>query len=171
MRRNRRLKEAVAFPLLLGLGLLQMAGALLQIPLVSGLGAATNASPHPKVFSAVYGLETFSTRFFLEWTDHGGKAHSLEVTPAQYRKIPGPYNRRNVYGAALAYGPVLATDARTRPMFEQVLDYALSGRAPLLRELGIDPAKVRYPMTVRLEVEPGTRLARPMPLHFEVGDE
>ena len=46
-----------------------------------------------------------------------------------------------------------------------------AGRAPLLRELGIDPAKVRYPMTVRLEVEPGTRLARPMPLHFEVGDE
>ena len=48
MRRNRRLKEAVAFPLLLGLGLLQMAGALLQIPLVSGLGAATKRLPAPQ---------------------------------------------------------------------------------------------------------------------------
>ncbi len=171
MKPDRSLKEAAIFALLLGVGLLQMAGAILQLPLVAGLGAATNASPHPKVFSAIYGLETFSTRFFLEWTDHGGKSHSLQITPAQYRKIRGPYNRRNVYGAALAYGPVLATEPLTRPMFEQVLDYALRGRAPLLRELGIDPASVRYPLTVRLEVEPGTRLVRPMPLSFEVGDE
>lgn len=171
MKRHRSLKEAAVFAFLLSLGLLQMSGALLRFPLVAGLGAATSASPHPKVFSAVYGLETFSTRFFLEWLDLGGQAHSLQLTPARYRKIRGPYNRRNVYGAALAYGPVLATDPRTRPMFEHVLNYALGGRAPLLRELGVDPATVRYPVTVRLEVEPGTLLERPMPLRFEVDDE
>ena len=30
-------------------------------------------------------------------------------------------------GAALAYGPVLATDGRTRPLLDAVLDHALGG--------------------------------------------
>ena len=65
--------------LLLVVGLLQMSGDLLERtglkavgrPL-KGVGAATTASPAPKVFSAVRGLETYSTRFTLEWTDRDG---------------------------------------------------------------------------------------------------
>ena len=90
-------------------------------------------SPAPKVFSAVRGLETFSTRFFLEWQDRAGAAHTLELTPAVYSRLRGPYNRRNVYGAVLAYGPVLLTDPRGRPMFDAVAVHALCGEAPLLR--------------------------------------
>ena len=110
---------------LLALGLLQMAGDLLSIQALRGLGAATGASPAPKVFSAVRGLETYSTRFFLEWTDLHGLPHSLEVTPAVYAKLRGPYIRRNVYGAALAYGPVLPTE-----LLQPVMRYALCGDAP-----------------------------------------
>ena len=33
------------------------------------------------MFSAVEGLETYSTRFFVEWTDGAGAPQSLELTP------------------------------------------------------------------------------------------
>jgi hypothetical protein len=148
----------VAAACLIAVGLLQMAGDLCERfvstdvgrPL-KGVGAATAASPAPKVFSAVRGLETYSTRFFLEWTGADGAAHSLELTPEVYSHLRGPYNRRNVYGAALAYGPVLPEELRG-----PVMAYALCGDAPLLRELGIDPAQVRGPVRLRYEPRPGT---------------
>jgi hypothetical protein len=142
------------------LGLLQMTGDLLERYVhapagraLKGLGAATTASPAPKVFSSVRGLETYSTRFFLEWTDHAGIAHSVQVTPELYGRLRGPYNRRNVYGAALAYGPVLPETLR-----DPVMRYALCGDAPLLRELGIDPLQVAGRVRVRYEPRHGTDL-------------
>ena len=143
---------------LLILGSAQMAGDLLGWPALKGLGAASMISPAPKVFSAVRGLETYSTRFFLEWTDVGGRQHELELTPETYARLRGPYNRRNVYGAALAYGPVLALDEHTRPMLDAVLRYGLCGEAPILRELGLDPARVTWPVHLRFEALPGTDL-------------
>jgi hypothetical protein len=147
------MSRAAAF--LLIVGLLQMAGDVLHVPLLKGIGAATGASPAPKVFSSVRGLETFSTRFFVEWNDTAGTFHSLEITPELYSKLPGPYNRRNVYGAVLAYGPVLQTDERTRAMFESVVNYGLCNRAPLLRVFGIDPAKVHGQVVIRLQPREG----------------
>jgi hypothetical protein len=155
-------KTAIA---LLVLGLLQMSGDLLEQaglgtvgrPL-KGIGAATTASPAPKVFSVARGLETYSTRFYLEWCDTAGEDHSLLLTPELYGRVRGPYNRRNVYGAALAYGPVLATTEQTRPLFHSVIHHALCGEAPLLRELGIDPAEVAGPVRVRYEPLPGTHM-------------
>ena len=143
---------------LLLIGLLQMTGDLLNVPALKGIGAATAASPAPKVFSAVRGLETYSTRFFVEWTDHNGKARSVELTPELYARIEGPYNRRNVYGAVVAYGPVLAASETTRPLYDGVARYALCGDAPLLRELGIDPGAVAGDLRVRYEPVAGTSL-------------
>lgn len=147
-----------AWLLLLLIGLLQMVGDLCGLSVLRGIGAATVASPAPKVFSAVRGFETYSTRFFLEWTDRDGTTHSLELTPEVYARLAGPYNRRNVYGAALAYGPVLVTDPRSRPMVQAVMAYALCGKAPLLRELGIDPSRITGQARVRFEPLPGTHL-------------
>src|SRR5271155_1878023 len=92
---------------LLLLGFLQMAGDIFHIPVLKGVGAATDASPAPKVFSSIRGLETFSTQFAVEWKDRSGTPHSLAITPEIYSHLTGPYNRRNVYGAVLAYGPIL----------------------------------------------------------------
>ena len=150
--------KKVAVPVLLTVGLLQMTGDLLKIDWLKGFGAATVASPAPKVFSAVRGFETFSTRFFLEWSDIGGRPHSLEITPEIYSRLQGPYNRRNVYGAAMAYGPILASDDRTRPMFNSVFRFALCGKAPLLKEFGIDPSRVNGPVRVRFEPLEGTEM-------------
>jgi hypothetical protein len=135
---------------LLSLGLLQMSGDLLRVPVLKGIGAATVASPAPKVFSSVQGLETFSSVFYVEWADRAGVAHSLKLTPEVYAHIKGPYNRRNVFGAALAYAPILHGDPRTREMFESVVRYALCGQAPLLQEIGIDPNQLSGPPRIRL---------------------
>lgn len=140
-----RTRNALASGLLV-LGLAQMTGDVLGIRALKGIAAATAASPAPKVFSAAEGLETFSTRFFLEWTDASGAAQSLEVTPEVYARLRGPYKRRNVYGAVMAYGPVLPAELR-----DPVFRYAVTGDAPLLREVGIDPAGVT---NVRVRYEP-----------------
>ncbi len=147
--------------LLLVVGLLQMTGDLLGVRALKGLGAATLASPAPKVFSAVRGYETYSTAFFLEWTDKGGVARSVELTPQLYSKVGGPYNRRNVYGAVLAYGPVLPEALRG-----PVLHYALCGEAPLLREVQIDPTQVVGRRRIRYVTR--TMKAPDVPLLLEV---
>jgi hypothetical protein len=141
-------RRAVA---LLVLGLAQMAGDLTGFAALKGLAAATAASPAPKVFSSVRGLETYSSRFYLEYRDRQGNEHSLLLTPALGARLRGPYNRRNVYGAVLAYGPVLLSDVRTRPLFESVARFALCDDAPVMREVGIDPTQLATALRVRLD--------------------
>jgi hypothetical protein len=141
---------------LLVVGLLQMTGDVLHVPALKAIAAATDASPAPKVFSSVQGLETFSSEFYVEWTDRAGVAHSLKLTPEVYRHIAGPYNRRNVFGAVLAYAPVLQRDPHTREMFESVVRRALCGQAPLLREIGINPSELAGPAHIRLVPRPQT---------------
>lgn len=135
------------------LGSLQMVGDLAGILALKAIGAATNASPAPKVFSSVQGLETYSTRFFVEWRTATGATARVELTPETVSRLRGPYNRRNVYGAALAYAPVLPPQLR-----EPVMHAALCGDRALLRELGVNPGEVSDPVVVVLEPLPGTSL-------------
>lgn len=158
------MNRAAAF--LLGVGLLQMAGDLLHLPALKGIGAATGASPAPRVFSAVRGLETYSTRFFIEWTDRAGRSRVQEITPELTSRLRGPYNRRNVYGAVLAFGPILVSERRSRPMFDAVAAYALCGEAPLLRELGLEPTDITGQVRLRLQPRPGSELGA-LPLVLE----
>jgi hypothetical protein len=145
---------------------MQMAGDILHLPALKAFGLATAASPAPKVFSAVQGLETYSTRFYIDWTDTDRQPHSTEITPEINSHIRGPYNRRNVFGAVLAYGPVLVSNPQSRPMFDSVARYALCGKAPLLHELGIEPATVSGTIHIRLVPRPGAQL-KGLPLTFE----
>jgi hypothetical protein len=151
---------------LLTLGLLQMTGEALHVKPLQALAAATGASPAPKVFSAVHGLETYSSEFFVEWTDRSGVFHSVRISPERAAKMRGPYNRRNVYGAVLAYGPVMRTNEATRPMFESVSRYALCGKAPLLRESGIPVEDVQGKVRIRVETRGGTKTGN-LPLEYE----
>jgi hypothetical protein len=127
--------------LLLALGLAQITFDVLGLRAPKAIAAASGASPAPKVFSAVAGFETYSTRFAVEWRDATG-THRREIDAELYARLRGPYNRRNVYGAALAYGPLLAANQATRPMLDAVLTYALCGDGPLLRELGLASGEV-----------------------------
>ncbi len=152
------MKTRVLAILLAILGLLQMGGDLLGLSSIKGLGAVSGASPAPKVFSSVKGLETYSSRYYVEWDQEDGRTFSIELTPELYGKIKGPYNRRNVYGAALAYGPILSSDEKAKGMFEAVWRHALCGKAPLLAELDLaQEAKTRRgEIRVRLVQRPGS---------------
>lgn len=116
---------------LLALGLLQMAGDLAASGPLKAFGAATAASPAPKVFCALRGHETISSKVRLE-VDGGDSWRAVDFPAAGQARLKGPYNRRNVYGAAIAYGPVLE-----RPLLESSWRYGLCGRAPILDELGL----------------------------------
>lgn len=128
---------------------------------------ASCASPAPKVFTVSKGLETFSTDFVIEWSDFDDKSHSLKLDSTLYGQICGPYNRRNIYGALFAYGPILASEPATQPLFNDVCRYALSSEGPLLRELGIDPYSIKGSIYVCLL--PKARCSNPaLPMVLEV---
>ncbi len=143
---------------LLVLGLLQMTADLLNLPGLKAVAAATLASPAPKVFSSINGLETFSTTFSLQWVEKAGTVTSVPITSEIYARLQGPYNRRNVYGAVLAYGPVLASNPATQRVYASVLRHALCGEAPLLRELGFEPPTPTQRIRLNLEPVPGTSM-------------
>ena len=153
---------------IVALGLAQMAGAIRGLPVLQGLAAATAASPAPRVFTTVDGFEGFSTRFFVEYVDVDGARRSIEITPERYARVAGPYNRRNAYGAVVAAGPVLSKRPVTAPMVDSVARHALCGAAPLLRELGVDPAQVGSPIVLRYVPRPGAPPPEGVPLRLTV---
>lgn len=118
--------------LLLIFGHLQMLGYLIDAPALRGLGAASAAAPFPKVFSDVDGFETFAADFFLRGLDGEGQPFELAITPALYSRLAGPYNRRNVYGAALSYAPRLPES-----LWGAIWNYGLAEDGPLRREFGL----------------------------------
>lgn len=140
---TRRDAGALAF---LAIGLAAMAGDAAGWAPVKGIALATLASPLPKVFSAADGYETFAAGFTLIAERPDGSEAVIELTPEAARGLGGPYNRRNVYGAALSYAPRLP-----RPVWEKVLCYGLGPGGPLRAELGV-PADA-----VRVEVEIAAR--------------
>lgn len=160
------MKSRVTPILLLVLGLAQMAGDLLGLPSLKGLAAATTASPAPKVFSAVAGFETYSTQFFVEWRTLDGDPHSLQLDSDTYARLRGPYNRRNAYGAVVAYGPVLGSNPSTQGLFFALAKFALCNEAPLLREFGIEEVQDGS-LRVWLEPREGTRTGLPLELQMD----
>lgn len=132
--------QAIGF--LVILALFQMIGDLFGITWMKALGASWGASPAPKVFSSVDGLETFSSEFFLLWKDKGGYPNRIQVTPQLAKRLRGPYNRRNVFGAVLSYGPVLSKQCAMQQAYESILQYSMGKNGVLLRELGIDPDSI-----------------------------
>jgi hypothetical protein len=118
----------------LALGSLQMAGYFAGSNTLKGLGAVSTLAPFPKVFSDVDGVETFAADFSLLYDTPDGAAHRLSITPEVYARFQGPYNRRNVYGAALSYGP---TPRFPPELFNAVFRYGLVDPGPLAREIGV----------------------------------
>lgn len=145
-------REAAVAAALIAVGCLQMTGDVLRIPVMKGIGAATSASPAPKVFTAQDGFETYANRFFLEWRDAGGEPKSMELTADVYASLAGPYNRRNVFGAVFSYAPVLDANPLTRPMFRTVLARAFCTNDPPVAEIGLPADAARHgPLRIRLE--------------------
>lgn len=146
-------REVAIAGLLIGIGCAQMAGDVFGIQALKAFGAATGASPAPKVFTAQNGFETYANRFYLEWWDATGAKQALELTPEAYSSMRGPYNRRNVYGAVFSYAPVLDANPLTRPMFRTVLQRSFCGAQSVVAEVGVPPEAARHGM-LRIRLEP-----------------
>lgn len=147
-----RIKDHAILLLLVIIGSMQMFGDLSGLLAVKALGAVSHASPAPKVFTAQDGFETFSSRFFVTWQDERGRVQEIELTPEVYRRIRGPYNRRNAYGAALSYGPVLARREDTAAMLDSIIGFAFCEPGSIRRELGLDSRVADS--SFRIEVRP-----------------
>ncbi len=161
------MKTALITIFLVILGTFQMAGDLLGIPELKGLGFASAASPAPKVFTAQKGFETYANKFFIEYITNDEKPVSIEITPRIYQRLKGPYNRKNIYGAATSYGPVLASNPKTKPMLISVMQYAFCGAAPLLVELGGQAKKAGASIQVRLQPMGANKATKQWPLSLE----
>jgi hypothetical protein len=122
-------RNIVAGALLL-VGLSQMIGDLAGNRALKGVGAAIAIAPCPKVFCDMDGLEPFASSFTINTADPD--IISIPITPNLYSRFKGPYNRRNVYGAAIAAAPRLPEAMR-----QSVFDYAFGTDGPLRKELGL----------------------------------
>ena len=130
---------------ILCLGSLQFVGYLLKIPSLRGIGSAIGFAPYTKVFSDVDGFETFAASFEIRYripTETGDELVSLQVDPAFYQQLSGPYNRRNVYGAALSYAPRLPED-----LWTAVFCYGFNG--PLRNEFQIPENASDFEIIIR----------------------
>ena len=128
---------------LLALGILcwgttAMLGEILKFPALKGVGLASGAAPFTKVFCQAESLEdkqkfeTFAAEFWLHYRLENGTEMKLRLTPETYQQLQGPYQRRNVYGAAIAYAPALPPDLK-----QATLHYALVSPGKLRQELSI----------------------------------
>lgn len=119
------------YGIVIAIGFLRITGWLLQNDAMKGVGAITAASPLPIVFTEVKGVETFASDVEVVYEDAVGRTERFPITPEVYSKLRGPYNRRNVFGAAIAYGPVMDEE-----LWRSVLGYGLCSGV-LQRELGL----------------------------------
>jgi hypothetical protein len=122
------------------LGCAQMLADLSGLGQLKALAQATQVSPAMKVFTAQSGYETYAASFYIGYWDAQGNYQEIELDRARYALLQGPYNRRNVYGAAFSYGPLLAGNEHTAAMHQSVLRHALCTPGAVRAELAIPAA-------------------------------
>jgi hypothetical protein len=134
--------------LVLIIGSTQMVGYLTGSRALRGIGLASGIAPYTKVFCEADGYEAFAARFRLEGTRPDQSLWSCALDPERYARIKGPYNRRNVHGATLAFAPRLPDDLRS-----SLISQALAADSDLRRELDIpsDLTDLRVIITPRPE--------------------
>ena len=127
----------MAFVLLV-IGMTQLMGYLSGLRVMRGVGLASGIAPFPKVFCAADGYEAFAATFYVEGDLPNGEVWSRQVDPTWYGRMKGPYNRRNVYGAALAFAPRLPEELR-----DALLHESLKSDSALRRELDV-PGNLKH---------------------------
>lgn len=149
----------VLYGLVIAIGLLRIVGWLVDSAALKGLGAVSAAAPLPIVFTEVKGVETFASDVDLVYIDAQGHEQALRITPAIYGRLKGPYNRRNVFGAAIAYGPVLE-----EALWQRVLGHGLCSGV-LQEEMGLpaDMHEVRFVLRTRTAGRTDQWTLRPSP--------
>jgi len=129
-------KRRFLYILLFLIGSLQIIGVAVGSRALKGIGLASVASPLPLVFSHFRGIETFAADFKLRLKKNGKITFDSQITSELYEKLKGPYNRRNIYGAVFAYGPVL-TQPSEKILVGSILKQSLCSDGTLVHEFEI----------------------------------
>lgn len=146
---NKETLSNIAATLLLIIGSLAMFAEIFGLKKLKGIALATQCAPYTKVFGLAHGyenqqpFETFASNFTLHYTTPEGTRKDMALTPDIYCKLNGPYNRRNVYGAVLAYGPALPPDLRNHCLTE-----VLISENNISSELGIPDGSSDFSITI-----------------------
>lgn len=98
------------FTILLCVGCMSTVGYIFQSDALRGVGFLTASSPLPFVFSEYNGFETFSTTYHFDGITESNERFGLDMDHLFYGNLQGPYNRKNVFGVALSYGPFFTDD-------------------------------------------------------------
>jgi len=126
-----KLRNGLAI-LFMAIGSLQMVGYALNLPVLRGIGLASGIAPFTKVFCDADGYEAFAASFILQGVREDGTYWNRKLDPEWYAQLEGPYNRRNVYGAALSFAPRLPEELR-----ETLISKSLTPGSALRQELSI----------------------------------
>lgn len=140
----------VIYYLIVIIGFLQTIGFLTKIKPIRSLGIVTAASPLPIVFTEVKGVETFASDFYFRWNNESSEVQEVKVTPELYSRLQGPYNRRNIFGAAIAYGPVLP-----EKVWQPILNYGLCNNI-LTEELDLPIDKESFSLYIKTRTKDRT---------------
>lgn len=125
-------------------GTIAMLGDLTGSLALKGIGAASAMAPFPKVFCDNQGLEGFASDFTIEIDHADGSRSEMPLTPEMYARMRGPYNRRNVYGAAFSFGPKLPPE-----LWENVFKYGLGPNGTLREEFGLPRDATNLTIVIR----------------------
>lgn len=104
--------------------------------LIRGAAFSTAASPLPLVFTAYNNVETFSLSFDVNFVTKNDSQLHVTMDKEMYNKIQGPYNRRNIFGATLCYGPFFDKPNMIQ-MRQQILHWGVCQPGNLIKEFGI----------------------------------
>jgi hypothetical protein len=129
------------------IGSLQIIGHLTGVDNIRNLGRITSSSPLPLVFSEVNGVEPFASDFYLQYKNENGENQKVKITPEIYSRLKGPYNRRNIYGAAISYGPVLPEQ-----LWKSVINYGLCNEI-LKDELQVPVSKDNFSIYIETKTK------------------
>lgn len=130
------MKHTLLAGLLCFLAIIKVLSDVLGFESLSAVAAVTNVAPAMKVFTAHKGYETYSSTFQLTSKHIDGQVVSTQLNPENYSGLRGPYNRRNVYGALIAYGPILFSNPKTKEMWNAMSFRSFCGETSVLSELG-----------------------------------
>ncbi len=129
------MKNIIIAVLLSFLACIKVVADLFQHEELSAVAAVANVSPAMKVFTAHQGYETYSAKFKLTMLYADGTEFEAILDSERYAGLAGPYNRRNVYGALIAYGPVLYKKTATHDMWVEMTRRAFCQRKTVMSEL------------------------------------
>ena len=134
-RKDRDMKYTLFAGILIFLATIKIIATLMGWDKVVGLSSMTNLTPAMKVFTAHKGYETYSSTFLMEAVYTDGLVEKKTLTSKVYSHLEGPYNRRNVYGALIAYGPLLSQNPKTKAMYNAMTKSAFCKEPNILTEL------------------------------------